>query len=279
MAAVTTHEEASGILRSVGGGSDDAIDIGAAALALAAIDRPGVGIERYRQHLAQIAREVGELAGDAAAGASVRLGALNEVIAGRYGYAGDRQSYDDLQNANLMRVIDRRRGLPVALGIVWLSAAQSLGWAMAGLNFPGHFLLRIDGGGERLVFDPFAGGKTADVAELRRLLKATAGDAAELRPEHWAPASRREVLLRLQNNIKLRLLNAGDIGRGLATVETMLLFAPGEARLWYEAAMLNRKLGNLRAAIVAVEHWQDLAEGAARHEAAALLQDLRARLN
>lgn len=279
MAAVTTHEEASGILRSVGGGEDDAIDIGAAALALAAIDRPGVGIERYRQHLAQIAREVGEVAGDAAAGAAVRLGALNEVIAGRYGYAGDQQSYDDLQNANLMRVIDRRRGLPVALGIIWLSAAQSLGWAMAGLNFPGHFLLRIDGGGERLVFDPFAGGRTADVAELRRLLKATAGDGAELRPEHWAPSSVREVLLRLQNNIKLRLLNAGDIGRGLATVETMLLFAPGEARLWYEAAMLNRKLGNLRAAIVAVEHWQDLAEGAARHEAAALLQDLRARLN
>jgi len=276
---MTTHEEASGILRGVGGSDDDAIDVGGAALALAAIDRPGVGIARYRQHLAQIAREVGEVAGDTAAGASVRLGALNEVIAGRYGYAGDRQSYDDLQNANLMRVIDRRRGLPVALGIVWLSAAQSLGWAMAGLNFPGHFLLRIDGGGERLVFDPFAGGRTADVAELRRLLKATAGNGAELRPEHWAPASSREVLLRLQNNIKLRLLNAGDIGRGLATVETMLMFAPGEARLWYEAAMLNRKLGNLRAAIVAVEHWQDLAEGAARHEAAALLQDLRARLN
>ncbi|MGE0254817.1 MAG: SirB1 family protein [Alphaproteobacteria bacterium] len=275
---MTTREAATGILRRVGGGADAEIDIGEAALALAALDRPGVAVDRYRQHLAQISREAGELA-DAAASAAIRLGALNEVIAGRYGYAGDRQSYDDLQNANLIRVIDRRRGLPVALGIVWLSAAQTLGWPMVGLNFPGHFLLRIDGGGERVVFDPFAGGRPADVAELRRLLKATAGDGAELRPEHWSPASTREVLLRLQNNIKLRLLNAGDVGRGLATVETMLLFAPGEARLWYEAAMLNRKLGNLRAAIVAVEHWQDLAEGAARHEAAALLQDLRARLN
>ncbi|MBM3558506.1 MAG: tetratricopeptide repeat protein [Alphaproteobacteria bacterium] len=273
---MTTREEASGILRRVGGSDDAAIDIGEAALALAALDRPGIAIERYREHLAQIAREAGELAGE---GAAARLTALNEVIAGRYGYAGDRETYDELQNANLMRVIDRRRGLPVALGIVWLAAARTLGWPMAGLNFPGHFLLRIDGGGERLMFDPFAGGRTADVTELRRLLKATAGDGAELRPEHWSPASRREVLLRLQNNIKLRLLKAGDVGRGLATVETMLLFAPGEARLWYEAAMLNRKLGNLRAAIVAVEHWQDLAEGAARHEAAALLQDLRARLN
>jgi len=57
--------------------------------------------------------------------------ALTQVMAEEHGYGGDRQHYDDLQNANLIRVIDRRRGLPVALGILYLHAARAQGWRAA----------------------------------------------------------------------------------------------------------------------------------------------------
>ena len=47
--------------------------------------------------------------------------ALAEVIARSYGYRGDSETYDDLQNADLVRVIERRKGLPVALSILYLA--------------------------------------------------------------------------------------------------------------------------------------------------------------
>ena len=269
---------ADAFLSSLAAARGGTLPLGEAALALACRDRPRVDLARYHQHLAALAREVGEAAAGAATAAS-RIAALNEVIVGRYGYAGDTLSYEDLQNANLMRVIDRRKGLPVALGILYLHAGRAQGWDMAGLGFPGHFLLRLADGVARVVIDPFHGGRVRDAAELRELLKAVAGLAAELEPQHYAPVSDRDVLLRLQNNLKLRLLQSRQPGPALAVVEGMLLVAPDHAGLWQEAGVIEAELGNLRAAIAALERSLALApDVTTRRQAATLLQRLKPRL-
>src|SRR6516162_9990102 len=161
--------------------------------------------------------------------------ALNEIILLKNGYSGDELSYDDLQNANLMRVVDRRKGLPVALGILYIHAARAQGWDIAGLAFPGHFLVRLADGAGRVIVDPFHAGQICGASELRELLKAAAGRDSELLPEHYEPVSDREVLLRLQNNLKARLLQAQQNDRALMVVETMLMLAPDLAELWREA--------------------------------------------
>ncbi len=92
-----------------------------------------------------------------------------------HGYGGDVENYDDPANANLIRVIERRRGLPVALGILWLHAARAAGWAAHGIDFPGHFLLALTGRGEQRVVDVFAGGAALDARDLRALIKRVEG--------------------------------------------------------------------------------------------------------
>jgi regulator of sirC expression with transglutaminase-like and TPR domain len=189
-------------------------------------------------------------------------------------------TYDDLQNANLMRVVDRRKGLPVALGILYLHAARAQGWDSVGLGFPGHFLIRLTEGAARLILDPFHGGQVCDAASLRELLKAMAGQEVELAPEHYAPVADRDVLLRLQNNLKSRLLQTGRHERALRVVETMLMLAPDLAELWHEAGLLHARLGNMRAGVNALEQFVVRApEGNARHQAAAILQQLKSKLN
>src|SRR5579863_5536839 len=255
------------------------LPIGEAALALASYERPRVGLARYRRHLATIARDVGRHSG-AGGDLAARVHALNEIILLKYGYSGDELTYDDLQNGNLMRVVDRRKGLPVALGILYLHAARAQGWDSVGLGFPGHFLVRLTEGAERLILDPFHGGRVCDAVILRELLKAMAGQEIELAPEHYAPVTDRDVLLRLQNNVKSRLLQAGRHEQALGVVETMLLLAPDLAELWHEAGLLNARLGNMRAAVNALEEFIIRApEGNARHQAAALLQQLKSKLN
>lgn len=269
-------------LRRIGGQDDAEIDIAQAGLLLAALDRPQLGLERYYHHLSLLERDVADLAEKDGPEASLeqRMAMLNAVLVDRYGYRGDSESYDNLMNANLMRVIDRRRGLPVALGILYLHAARAQGWEIYGLNFPGHFLLRLDLGGQRAIIDPFNGGAERDAATLRSMLKAMAGSAAELKPEHTAPVSNRDILLRLQNNIKLRLIQEERSGDALEVVETMLMIAPDRAELWREAGILHSHFDNMRAAIMAFEHYLELSgPEPGRQEIAELLAQLRTQLN
>jgi len=272
-----------GRLRRIGAQDDAEIDIAEAALLLAALDRPQLSLERYQHHLSLLSRDIADMGekNGAADSLEARVRVLNAVLVERYGYQGDRESYDDLANANLMRVIDRRRGLPVALGILYLHGARAQGWQICGLNFPGHFLLRLDLGSRRAIIDPFNRGALRDAAALRGLLKSMAGDAAELRPEHTDTVGCRDVLLRLQNNIKLRHVRAEHSGAALEVVESMLMIAPERAGLWREAGILHSHLDNMRAAIIAFEHYLELSPAGepGRRDIAALLQQLRTQLN
>lgn len=264
------------LLRDIAGRDDSEIDLAAAALALAVLEKPGSDPAAYRDHLAQLCDDV---QASLAAGATI-VEALNLVILHSHGYAGDTLTYDDIQNANLMRVIDRRKGLPVALGILFLHAARAQGIGADGLNFPGHFLIRIDDAGGRHIVDPFNEGQVRSAADLRDLLKATAGLEAELNPDHYEAVGNRDILVRLQNNIKARHERAGRPEEALRVLDRMLLFAPDIMTLWREAGVIHARVGNLSAAIEAFETIVDRADDeAVRHDAAAIIQKLRRRLN
>jgi regulator of sirC expression with transglutaminase-like and TPR domain len=274
-----THAQLDSQLRRLAGQADQDIDLADAALALGALDRPEVDLGPYRVHLDVLAEDARAAAGGADDLAS-RVAALNDALFRRHRYHGDTDTYDDLDNANLLSVIDRKRGLPIALSIVYIATARAVGWSAIGINFPGHFLVRLDAGGASALVDPFNGGAVRDSADLRALLKGLQGDDAELRPEHYAPAGNRMILLRLQNNIKSRLVASGAFERALAVVERMAMMAPGEAGLWHELGALHARVGNLRAAITALETFQRMAPpGPARQQAAFLLREVQSRLN
>lgn len=276
------RKETEAELRQYGKLADCEINLAEAALVLAALDRPRVGRERYRHHLAclaeETAREAEERAGDDTL--ATRIAALNATIYERYNYDGDNLTYDDLQNANLMRVIDRRKGLPVALAILYIHAARSQGWAIEGLNFPGHFLLRMEESGTRSIIDPFGGGRVLETPDLREMIKARAEPDAELTHGQSRAVGNRDILLRLRNNIKIRLLGQNRVEDAIEVIESMLLLAPRRAEYWWEAGVLHSHLENYRAAILAFENVIQLEEPPhLRHRAANFIHQLRARLN
>lgn len=264
-------------LRRLGAVPDAELDIAEAALLLAALDRPMVDLSPYRQHLADIITAV--RVENAGSEPLSRADALNAAIISRYEYQGDQQTYDDMANADLMRVIDRRRGLPVALGILYIHAGRGLGWNVDGLDFPGHFLIRVASGERALVLDPFHGGRIADPAVMQELLQRMTGER-ELRPEHVRPMRRRDVLLRLANNIKARAWRAGDVDRTASLLERMLMLAPDFAPAWRELGMVEGRRGRIRQAMAATERFLMLSgDEAATLEAQAFLRHIRLSLN
>jgi regulator of sirC expression with transglutaminase-like and TPR domain len=273
-----SREHAIAFLRETGRAQDDAIDLARTALALAALARPTQDLARAHAHLDALARDVA--AAGAATDAASRAAMLRRVLVEQHGYRGDADTYDDLANADLAQVIERRRGLPVALSILWLHAGRAQGWAMAGLNFPGHFVIRIDGAQDRAIIDPFNAGRILSPADLRATLKRVAGAGAELRPEHTLPVSNRSVLLRLENNIKARLVRGRDLAAARLVLERMLMLAPAEIGLWLEAGALDAQLGNLRAALLCLDEAARLApDPAAKARIARERATLRTRLN
>jgi regulator of sirC expression with transglutaminase-like and TPR domain len=275
---MTTPREA---LDAIGQLPDTEIDIADAALQLARIDAPAADWQAARAHLSLLARESVEVAaGLAQDSLGARAAALGALIGGRHRYRGDERHYDDPANANLIRVTERRMGLPVALGIIWLHCARAAGWDAHGVDFPGHFLVALTGGRSQLVLDVFSGGTALDARDLRRLIKQVQGDEAELRPGVLAPMNARAVLVRLQNNLRTRRLGAGDLEGALSCAEDMLRIAPDLAALWREAAMINRRLDRVAAALRCFERFLELVpEGDAAVRARAQVDELRQRLN
>lgn len=256
---------------------DDLIDVGAAALAFAALRLPERDLSVYREHLDRLATEVAQLARDVKPQRVEQIAAvLREVIAIRHRYEGDDASYDSPDNANLIKVMDRRRGLPVALGILYLATARANGWQAVGLNFPEHFLVRLEFGGRRLIIDPFEKGEVVAVPRLREIVKLKLGPQGELRPDFTMPVSNRDVLLRLQNNLKLRYVRLGMDDMAAEILESMLLIAPDRALLWREFGLLLTRLGQEHRAIIALENYLALsADEPSRHQTAALVEQLR----
>ena len=276
--------EPKSLLRKLKLGKDGRLPIAQAALAASLLDPVGVRasdhMEEALSHLDGIAADARALLDDGEQDVDLAAAALNHAILERSGYQGDSESYDDLRNANLFRVIERRRGLPVALGLIYMHVGRALGLNVDGLAFPGHFMLRLETESARCIIDPFFGGMQRDAAGLRDLLKSVQGPDAELQPKHYEPVPDLDVLIRLQNNLKMRLMQGERHEEASTVLETMLMIAPKDANLWREAGLLHMHTGNYRAALTALGNYVDMAPpGANRREMEALMAGLRRKLN
>ncbi len=266
-------------LQAIGSLPDTEIDIAAAALQLARAHAPTADWQSASNHLSCLARKVVQRSVGVIDDPTARAAIIRSLLVDEYGYHGDAETYDDPANADLIRVIERRKGLPVALGILWLHCAQAAGWPAHGLDFPNHFLIALGGDSRYVILDAFADGAPLHATELRTLLKQVSGEAAELRREQLQPVSTRDVLLRLQNNIKLRRLHQGDLKGTLDCLDIMLTIAPQNAMLWCEAALINQRLERISAALHCYDRFLDLSPaGDTADHIRTAVAELRARM-
>ena len=270
-----TRDEAEGVLREMGQAGDGGFRLLEAALACAVHEDPSRDPGLVR-----------ELADDAAHRLEQRLTrespeeALAETMAGDLRFAGDLIDYDSPANTDIISVAQRRRGLPVALGVFYLDAARRCGLDVSGVDFPNHFLLRIETQEGPLALDPFSEGRVVLPSELtRRALHAglTPGVADKLE-RLMAPTSDRGVLIRLQNNIYARAIVAHDFARAERSALRRALIDPSDHRPWIDVATAREGQGALAGALQALAHAQQL-DGGAALAARAARERVRLQLN
>jgi regulator of sirC expression with transglutaminase-like and TPR domain len=215
---------------------EDDIDLDEAALSLALLDHPGTDLDPYSDLLDTIEARL-EIVGDDAHDPAARADALAAVLAGEFGFVGDAETYDDPDNADLLRVLDRRRGLPVSLSILWVAMARRLGWHADVLDVPGHVLVLIGSAADPMIVDPFSGGTRVDAHRLTELVQAFGEPGRAV--THVAAMPNRAVLVRLLQNQASRAEQAGRGRRALELYTRMTVMAPATTHAWWEKARLE----------------------------------------
>lgn len=184
----------------------DEFSTGAAALRIARLEYVDLDPAPYLGLLDEMAAEVRRrLAGADPAGSAARLAALSDYLYDELGFAGDREHYEDPRNSFLNVVLERRAGIPITLALVFLEVAGRIGLPAEGVNFPGHFLVRVpveDRAGVSVLIDPFHRGAVVSEADCYSLLRTYLGSEAALDSSMLAPAGKRQILTRMLLNLK-----------------------------------------------------------------------------
>ena len=241
-------------LAVIGTQGQNVLNIGEAALLLANLDLPKNSFEQYQDELNLITSDLSAASREAET-LSDRITVLSETLYKQHRFQGDVETYDDPQNANLMRVIDRRKGLPVALGILAIHAGRTQGWEIAGLNFPGHFLLRLSKFGEYVLIDPFNEARLVVNEDLQKIFWRIHNQNMPEQSDFVQSVSDRDILVRLQNNIKIRALREGDKERAIKILQSIVLITPTSVEFLAELAMLEASSGRIKSALERLERF------------------------
>lgn len=190
------------------------------ALLIALEDNPKIEIDAYLAELDDLAARVERrcLLGEPPV---FRLGHLHAEMFDVDGYAGDDTNYYDPRNAYLNEVIDRRRGIPITLSIVFLHVAARLGLNAFGVGLPGHFIVKVQFELNEVYVDPFHGGETLSMPDIAKLVSAQ----VRLTSEHLRAWTGRETLLRVLGNLQSMWMRAGDARKAAAARERMEVLA------------------------------------------------------
>ncbi len=135
-----------------------------------------------------------------------RIKRLRKVLAHDVGLSGDFCDYYAPANSYLNRVIERKKGIPLSLTLIYIFVGRRVGWKVTGLNMPGHYLACI----EDVVFDPFFNGKILSCAELKERYFLPECEFHDLEAFHAEPGdTAHRILANLYNSYR----RAGDCER------------------------------------------------------------------
>ncbi|WP_246561688.1 transglutaminase-like domain-containing protein [Streptomyces roseirectus] len=174
--------------------------------------------------------------------------AVRGLLGERYGFRGDASDYQRLDSSLLPQVLERRRGLPILLSVVWIEVARRAGAPVYGIAAPGHFVVGFGSRAERVVADPFDGGRVIEAGPRSPAQEVGAADPLA-------------VVSRILNNI--RAWASGQLDRSEAAlwaVDLSLLLPSHPAQLRYERGKLLIQRGDYLGGAAELEAYAEIVE-------------------
>jgi regulator of sirC expression with transglutaminase-like and TPR domain len=255
-------------------------DLATLCLLVGAEGDPAVGESGFDAAQAELDRLAGLLP-FGVTGALAWAAALAELLGSRCGFHGSPADYRRLDSSLLPAVLRRRRGLPILLSVVWIEVARRAGAPVYGVALPGHFVVGFGDPDDRILADPFAGGRLLTASDMDLLV--TGGTGAPPGPSVLGPADPLDIVLRVLNNIRAWATPRPErTDVSLWAVELSLLLPSHPAALRYERAQLLVRRGEFLSGAAELDEYARVVaavEPATAEAVRRLARAARARLN
>lgn len=231
---------------------DEDVSLAEGALWIAAQEYPDLAVDDYVAQLHDMAAKLrSRLRADVAT--AEKLLALNHYLFDELGFSANTEDYYDPRNSFLNEVLERRVGIPITLGLVYIEIGRRIGLGLHGVSFPGHFLVKCALRDGVVVLDPYSRGRSLGVDELQQRLRdaGSAGDVDEAILSHLlSAATNKEVLARMLRNLKGIYAERDDWLRALSSSERLIALMPDDAGEEYrDRGGIYLKLECFRAAL------------------------------
>ena len=177
------------------------VDLTTAALELSRDVSPNLD---FQETFSWIDDRAKELSGCVACSNTERdaLQELSRFIAEGQGIYGEKDCYDRPQSSYLDRVIETKRGIPIALSLLYMAIGKRVGIELKGVAAPAHFLVRYESVEGPLFLDPFFRGRLFTFSECRQWLGNFTGLPSQAIESALKPVGPRKIILRMLNNLK-----------------------------------------------------------------------------
>lgn len=265
-------------------GDDEALPLFEAATAIAQDEYPDLDVQQVLGDVDQmLARVRRRCAADA--GPLQRLRTLNQFFFRDMGFGGNVNNYYDPDNSFLNAVLRTRRGIPISLAVLWLELAQGLGLKARGVNFPGHFMVKVNLPNGQVVIDPFTGQSLSreDLSERLEPYKRRNGLVDDFDVPvglYLQAATPREILARLLRNLKEIHRTQEDWLRLIAVLDRLLILLPDAWIEYRDRGLAWAEMGDVRLAVGDLETYVEHADDTLDRDAITeRLQELRRALN
>ena len=240
---------------------EDQIDLGCAALSIATQEYPDLKINDCLSQLDSLGRAVEVKIGDEKNPYRI-IAALNTVLFKELGLHGNRSEYYDPKNSFLNDVMTRKKGIPISLSLIYMEVARRVGLSLAGVGFPGHFLVKYDDGDVEILIDVFNGGEIRAREDLDRMLQQLYRGQVSYQPGFVAALGKRDILRRMLHNLKWIYLERGEPLKTLAVLDQLVILDPGSASEIRDRGLLYITLECYAQALEDLESYLRLTPGA-----------------
>ena len=265
-------------------GDDDHLPLLEAAVSIAQDEFPELDVQTVLGDMDQLlARLRRRCPSDA--GALQRLRALNQFFFRDLGFGGNVNNYYDPENSYLNVVLRTRRGIPITLAVLWLELAQGLGLKAMGVNFPGHFMVKVNLPNGQVVIDPFSGQSLSreELSERLEPYKRRNGLVDEFDVPvglYLQAAPGRDILARMLRNLKEIHRTHEDWPRLIAVQDRLLVLLPDAWAEYRDRGLAWAEMGDARLAVQDLEIYVEHSDDALDREAmSSRMQELRRALS
>lgn len=262
--------------------NDEDINLAEAALLYAKEEYPDLDIEKYLRKINLIAEEINK---NLSRGndPNYLIGEINTYLFAVAGFRGNRGDYYDPKNSFLNDVLDRKKGIPIMLSVLYMEIANRLGLNLKGVGFPGHFIVKYSGPEGEILIDPFNEGRTLSHKDCQDILDRVYNGGVEFQRYMLEPSTKKQILVRMLNNLKNIYWSSKNYLKALSIVEFILLLTPDSVTEIRDRGMIYYQLECFSQALLDFEKYLRIYPEAPDEKIIRgyfpLLKDLSAKIN